>query len=307
MPWPSGTPWYVAVHCSVLQCDAVWCSVCCIMTTWSRIWPYPQEHFESCHTRERVMSHVQVMSRTGPCGDTLHAHESCNQSWQTNRWLISCMWTRHGTCMIDGRDLWFAHDTQHYSRLQCVAVRCGAVCCSTHDRCRDSWHRHDTMQRITVAVCCHTECCSVLQYFDTWQRRMCQSADTLQHTATHCNTLQHTATHCNTLQHGVLQNSWHMAERHLSMCRVRHDKNSAQTWHTRHTHTWPRPMEHDASSTPTAESERATCIYSNANSCIYKCMHLRKEAYIYEDIYIYMYMWMYTYIYTGLEMRYMCK
>ena len=26
-------------------------------------------------------------------------------------------------------------------------------------------------------------------------------ADTLQHTATHCNTLQHTATHCNTLQH----------------------------------------------------------------------------------------------------------
>jgi len=31
------------------------------------------------------------------------------------------------------------------------------------------------------------------------------TADTLQHTATHCSTLQHIATHCNTLQHIAIQ------------------------------------------------------------------------------------------------------
>ena len=160
----------------------------------------------SYHTREHVMLHECVMSRTY----TNYAAHTRHQ------WVMWRTWKIHVTSRHASRTDYVIHtmnESRHIYKEVMSHKWIGHVThmngsCHIHEesyhiKCSYAWlpaTHCNTLQETSTH--CNTKT-------NTWTTLPLQNTAThcnpLQPTATHCNTLQHTATHCNTLQHTPTQ------------------------------------------------------------------------------------------------------
>jgi len=158
------------VCCSVLQCVALCCSVlqcvavCCSLQHWL------PHHVDDAHVRGQSLCRSRRdIQWTTPIScnairQYMYTYTGYLIMWITCTFVVILGGAGEKTVLKCVAECW--------SMLQCVAV------------CKDTNSTHIPCRTLSASL-------GIVQH----------TAETMQHTAAHCNTLQHTAIHCNTLQH----------------------------------------------------------------------------------------------------------